>query len=427
VLTGRRAARRVHLSVVTYSYKDHGLVCGLLRSVGGWSVVPRELIVVDDGSDTPFPQAEAAAYMHVSCRGSMAGQPDTPEKADAPEKAGAQVKADTPDKPDVPGAVQGAGHAPAAVNAVPLRVVIHGQNRGPTGAKQSGISAATSRFVLSMDSDTRLEADWLEHCLPLAAQEDTGMVSTPVEYRSGDGSTGTLTDEYMRLTYSFAPARGDVPMIPGPVFLMRKAVFDGVGGFAGYGERLGEDRFLCERLTAAGYRLRITDASRAWQMRRLSRTTAVRRGLVWQANTFLEQIEAGVAFSDITQVFLYSVGTRPCARMVQAPGLVYHDMLYAVYGLMRFAARYEGARQGLAAFLRSYLRDCSALLGVLADDLRELDIPLHEGQAAEGATFPAFAGLFPPAVCAAMDAVCAQGALHGAGPEDFSMYRHMGA
>lgn len=413
-MTGARTARRVHLSVVTYSYNDHGLVRELLRSVGGWSVVPRELIVVDDGSETPFPQAEAAADIRLSFLSRKGGQPDAPEKADTQEKA------------DAPESAQEAGHVRAADKAVPLRVISLGQNCGPTGAKQSGISAAASRFVLSMDSDTRLEADWLEYCLPLAAQEDTGMVSTPVDYRSGDGSTGTLTNEYMRLTYSFAPVRGDVPMIPGPAFLMRKAVFDAVGGFAGYGERLGQDRFLCERLTAAGYRLRITDASRAWQMRRLSRTTAVRRGMVWQANTFLEQIEAGVPFGEIAQVFLYSVGTRPCARMVQAPGLVYHDMLYAVYGLMRFAARYEGAQQVMAAFLRGYLRDCSALLGVLTDDLNELDTPLPEGQAAEGVTFPAFTGLFPPPVCAAMDAVCAQGALHGAGPEDFSMYRHMG-
>ena len=83
------------VTLVTYTYNDHALAAGLLAEAAAWEGVPRECVVVDDGSAVPF------------------AAPDT---------------------------------APAP------RVLRLSPNQGPARAKAAGIGAAESRFVLSLDA-----------------------------------------------------------------------------------------------------------------------------------------------------------------------------------------------------------------------------------------------------------------------------------
>ena len=178
-----------NLSVVTYTYNDAALARGLLESVAGWTVRPREIVVVDDGSREPF-------------------------------------------RP--PGTIPEA------------RLLRLSPNQGATRAKQAGLDAATSKFILSVDADVRLSPDWAAKALPYAAAPGTGMVSSPVLYDSGRDALS----RYLALVYGFRPAPGATGYIPGPVWLMRREVWHELGGFSKYREPIGEDSYLCARLRA---------------------------------------------------------------------------------------------------------------------------------------------------------------------------------
>ena len=181
--------RTADVSLITYTFNDGSFVDGLLAGLADWTLAPKEVVVVDDGSDTPY----------------------------AP--------------PPCP---------------VPVRLLRHAANLGIPSTKHEAISAGTAPALLAMDCDTRVVPDWLERCLPQLARPEVGLVSGPVDYRSGDD----LVSRFQRAfgdNHNIGQA-GATGFVPGNAFLLRRATWEACGGMAAFAGDVCEDHFLCEKI-----------------------------------------------------------------------------------------------------------------------------------------------------------------------------------
>ena len=355
------------VSLVTYTYNDHALAAGLLAEAASWQGVPRDCVVVDDGSAVPF------------------AAPDT-----------------------VP--------APRVLRLSP--------NQGPARAKAAGLGAAGSRFVLSLDADIRLPSDWLVRCLPEAARPEVGIVATPIVNAAGEG----LLADYQKLRYSLAHGfTGEAQVAPAGVWLMRREVWQR-HGFHDYAGRLHEDVHLSRTLRAVGLSLRILPGPPARQIRRLSRTTMVRRGWTWQGPEFLEAAKSNPI--DPANAVLVAVGRRMELHREANPAFLYYDCLYLAHALVEILARagYGDAAAALPAALAGALPEPRAGAYLLADLAR-----LGHGNAPDksaGQAFPlaaalgqGLASLLPPDAGAALAAALPELAAEDAREDwDFSFY-----
>ena len=284
------------VTLVTYTYNDHALAAGLLAEAASWEGAPRECVVVDDGSAVPFVA------------------PDT---------------------------------------VLTPRVLRLSPNQGPARAKAAGLGAAGSRFVLSLDADIRLPPDWLVRCLPEATRPEVGIVATPIV---NDAGTGLLAD-YQKLRYSLAEGfSGEAQVAPAGVWLLRREVWQR-HGFHDYAGRLHEDVHFSRTLRAAGLSLRVLPGPPARQIRRLSRTTMVRRGWTWQGPEFLEAAKANPV--DPANALLVAVGRRMERHRAVNPAFFYYDCLYLAHALADILGQ------------AGYVADAAALPAVLAGVLPE--------------------------------------------------------
>ncbi len=213
---------RPRLSLCTFTYNDGVLADDLLADLGRWTVQPDEILVVDDGSDPPYAPARL------------------------PQQG---------------------------------RIVRQPRNTGITRAKHTGVSAATGEVILAVDCDVRLTPGWLAACLPHALRSEVGLVSGPVVHAAGDD----CVSRYLRAfgdNHNLG-ATGAVDFIPGNAWLLRRDVWEAVGGLDGFDQDVCEDRCLCGRVRRAGYQLFIEPEARALQVRKLSRVAALRRFWKW--------------------------------------------------------------------------------------------------------------------------------------------------
>lgn len=335
---------RPDVTLVTYTYNDAHHTEALLASVPQWSVLPRRVIVVDDGSDVPF----------------------TTEWKD-----------------------------------LPISIIRLHENRGRTEAKRTGLNAVESRFILSMDNDVRLAPEWLKVCLPIAAMPDVAIASTPLHHASG-----TLpVARYLAHTYSLQlNVSGDVSFISGGVWLLRSAVWRDVGGFGEYADAYGEDACFCGRILDAGLRLVLTTDSEASEVRGLPRDALIKRGWRWQGFHLKAALDEGRPVDEACNVLIYSMQGR-LARARKADVLfLYFDLLYVVYALtdiIRYAgetnpdtAQYCDAPYHAALHL---LREYPRLRELLVEDLARLGLSEPEGTRGRGILD--FGVLLHPAFC----------------------------
>lgn len=261
---------RLALSVITYTFDDHDLAAGLLASMADWDVVPREIIVVDDGSKKSFV--------------APAGDP-----------------------------------APRVIRLDP--------NQGPARAKAAGLGAGGQRFLLSLDADIRLPPDWISRCLPEAAKPGVGIVATPI---LADAGSGLLAD-FQRLRYShMAGFAGNAVVAPAGLWLLRREVWQQYG-FHDYAQRLHEDVHFSRTLTQAGLALRILPEPAARQIRRLSRRTMVRRGWTWQGREFHAAARQNPI--DPVNALLLAMQNRIARHQAANPAFLYYDCLYLAFAL----------------------------------------------------------------------------------------------
>jgi hypothetical protein len=330
-----------NLSVVTYTFNDAPLARGLLESLSRQNVAPREIVVVDDGSAEPF--------------------------------------------------------SPPATNPE-TRLIRLEPNQGATRAKQAGLDAAASKFILSIDADVRLCPGWIAAVLALAARPGVGLVSSEVAYDSGTD----LASRYLALVHGFHPAPGETGYIPGPVWMIRGELWREIGGFAGHRERIGEDSYLCARLRQAGYALVIAEGVSARQVRRLSRAALVKRGFAWQGSHLREELAKGAQLTEAMNVLVYSASKRLPELIRIDPALAYFELLYLAHGLLELAGRGgPDLVRDLRAALDGLVRGYPGLSGLLAADLHRLGhAPAAPGAdpAAGAGVSAALANLFDPSL-----------------------------
>ena len=461
------------VTLLTYTRNDHTLVYGLLASLGKWTVRPWEIIVVDDGSATPFvwpgwerlmaavgccpaacagageapcvPYATGPEAPCVPCTtgaealyttgpeaagapcvaGSEAPCAEVPEAADAPCVAGPEAPcvpcptgpeapcvpcttgAEAADAPCVAGpeapcptgaeapcvvgseasggtGVATAAHEPfahdPAAQACPLpevRVLRNATAMGNTATRSRGVTAATSRFVLAVDADIRLPAQWLQSLLPVIARPEIGMAATPIRPSLGTSPLG----RYMALTYTLnAGARGSVGFLPGGVWIIRREVWQAVGGFAGYASPWGQDAFLSARLLDAGYQLWVEAEPVAAEVRPITRLQMVRRGWRWHGHHMKKALDGGRPLEEACNVLLHTHRERVTRTRAADPALLYFDLLYLLHALADMARHKQskGATRAFGMGAQLLLQDHPAIAAALSADLTALQAPLPD-------------------------------------------------
>ncbi|CCH48625.1 glycosyltransferase [Pseudodesulfovibrio piezophilus] len=267
------------ISLITYTFNDAEFAEELIQQAQSFTVQPDEIVVVDDGSDIPF------------------SMPDPPDN---------------------------------------LRIIRFEENKGITRAKGAGISAAAGDFIFSMDCDTRVDADWLERALPHANVPEIGLTGGALSYRSGN-------DLVSRYLMHFGDNHnqshtGAVDFIPGNAFLIRRDTWEHAGGFTAYDETNCQDHYLSHRLKRLGYTLYSDARAKAWQQRRISRTTMCNRVWKWCHKPVKMQALEVHAPEDVVQ-YLFGTLVAPMidrfqdANTLGEPLFYYLELLYLAHAV----------------------------------------------------------------------------------------------
>ena len=166
-------------------------------------------------------------------------------------------------------------------------------NQGVARGRNRGASLGTSPFVCFLDSDARLLPRTLARLMePLAGRPEVALAAPVFSHQPPEASAGrapTLVDKVLRIldlrdTYRPVPRAGaawwDVDFAIGACQLVRRDLFEAVGGFDEsyfYGP---EDVDLCLRLKSGGGRVVQVAAARCEHPpRRRNRRVLTRRGL----------------------------------------------------------------------------------------------------------------------------------------------------
>ena len=271
------------VTLCTYTYNDKNLLVGLLNDVEHWTVKPDEIIIIDDGSDIPLTLDTA---------------PDN------------------------------------------CRIVRLDSNMGLCHAKNLGPNLATSKYILSVDCDTRISPDWLEICLPHAEKEDVGIVGGVLVQDAGD-------DIISRYLMHFgdnhnADINGSVDFIPGNARLIRHDVWKHIGGLTGHSRKICEDRFLCIKLSALGYKLYIDKLASASQVRKLSRHAMIKRFFNWNYLAHISNMPPENEFTDYVffELILVFLKFYVYAIKLNEPIFIYLnfiDMTYTINNILKYA------------------------------------------------------------------------------------------
>jgi GT2 family glycosyltransferase len=265
------------ITLCTYTYNDAEFVEDLVRRSQYFTVKPDEIVVVDDGSDVEFAMV------------------------DAPEN---------------------------------LRIIRHESNLGITEAKGAGLSEATGDYIFSMDCDTRVSPDWLERNISYLEKSKVGLVGGALIHQSGDD----LVSRYMRIfgdNHNLSHI-GSVDFIPGNAFLLERKTWEKVGGFSGYHQTNCQDHYLCNKLREAGYTLFSNAEAKAWQRRRVSRTTMCKRVWKWCHKPIKEQ---AVQADDVV-TYLFGTLVAPMldrchdAAKMGEPLFYYLELLYLAHAVL---------------------------------------------------------------------------------------------
>jgi len=250
-----------------------------------------------------------------------------------------------------------------------------------------------------MDCDARVVPEWLELCLPHIARPEIGAVCGPVVHAAGDG----LVSRFLRAfgdNHNLA-ADGPVDFIPGNAYLIRRAVWERVGGFGDYSRNVCEDHYLSSKIKSAGMTLYCERRARASQVRRISRLAMIKRFWKWchkpvKGDLPGQEDFAGYLWLAFVTPLVDRLGT---AAELGEPLFIYIELLYfshIVLDLLDFAVISRGYDPALpAAWLAALARlakDRPKLAALLFDDLAGLG---HDAAASAAGSPPgAQAGFF---------------------------------
>jgi hypothetical protein len=173
------------------------------------------------------------------------------------------------------------------------RVVPARRNLGFAGGMNLGAAAATGRVIALLNNDLVLGDDWLERGLDaLAAHPEAGMVGG-ISYQWDERNPPfDETNDYWSFHFvdhvsgtstllRRSAARREVPSLDGSNLMIRREVWDRIGGFDADYFAYGEDTDLAARCMAAGWSAVYEPAMRTWHRRNLSSDEVRFRRAYW--------------------------------------------------------------------------------------------------------------------------------------------------
>lgn len=127
----------------------------------------------------------------------------------------------------------------------------HPDYKTPANARNAGIFLTNSEFVMFLDGDMEISADWLPHGVEFLRKDPkaAGVAGVRDDKRLS-GDVFNLIPNYYKTVEMVEPVKADV----GGAFLYRRSALEQIGGFEA--ELLvGEESVLCCRLILGGWRL----------------------------------------------------------------------------------------------------------------------------------------------------------------------------
>ena len=306
----------MRISLITYTYNDHAFAADLLRHLRSFGIPFHEILVVDDASAEPFPPQEG------------------------------------------------------------VRVLRLPENVGPGQAKRAGINAASGDVVLSLDADIRLSAPWLRHALQRLADAAVGVVGATI--------LPALADNYLsralhKIAERYAEDR-DVSFLPGAVWLLRKQVWDALGGLEDFSRSTHEDVWFSRKVYQAGLTLVAADSHPVYEKRRLHRIPYCRRQVRYLAQPTAGAIAARGLGDALGHLRLKLDRCLEYAARSGEAGILYVECI-RVSALLAAAAAELGTKsplgtpQAVVAGAGYFLRDCPELSALFAADCAALGLP----------------------------------------------------
>ena len=175
----------------------------------------------------------------------------------------------------------------AAVASVGARLLVSAEAKGPAAARNWGASAATGSYLAFVDSDVEVAHDALPGLCGILDRESEVAGVFGAYDRSPRHQA--FWSRYRNLAHTYVHEQGasDAWTFWAGLGVLRAEAFRAVGGFD---ERFTspsiEDIELGQRLSAAGYRLRLDPRWRGchlkqWSLRSVVRTDIASRGVPW--------------------------------------------------------------------------------------------------------------------------------------------------
>jgi glycosyltransferase involved in cell wall biosynthesis len=132
---------------------------------------------------------------------------------------------------------------------------------GKNHALWVGVREARSRWLLFTDADAEHERDSISRALQIATEQNTSLVSfSPEQLTETWYEKALIPYIYLRLAKRFSYERVNDPKSPaaaanGQFLMMRRDVYDAIGGHSGVAGEVLEDVALAMRVKAAGHRI----------------------------------------------------------------------------------------------------------------------------------------------------------------------------
>lgn len=336
------ASNRGGISFITYTYNDHRLVRDLLGYLKYFQVPFAEIVVVDDASSVPFILPE-----------------------NAPPQA---------------------------------RVLRLPENVGPGQAKRAGLNALSHDIFFSLDADIRPHAGWLLHALNLVTDPGVGLVGG-----SCAPSTGASYHARARKkTFVFSGKDREAPVVPGGCMLLRRDVWQRVGGLEDYRSTTFEDYHFCRKLHQAGLRIIRCDSLPVYETRHLHRAVFCRRKAFYNSTSAAPVIRRHGAERYLADRSASLEQGLAYAEKSGDPVLVYAWLLESLLVLCQVARKAEQEAPPLPFTAHDVLCEGANIfsgfpgtLALFADDLLRAGEKLPD---APDSGFPPLAHFFAPAM-----------------------------
>lgn len=205
-----------------------------------------------------------------------------------------------------------------------MRLTRNIKNLGYTASANRAVLGSSADWVVLLNSDTLVSDGWLEGLLDVAASDPRIALVGPVSNAATYQSVPELYDGAGRWMINALPqgwsvqdmadavrdvsrhAFPDTPLLNGFCTLIRRSVFEEIGGFdeAAFPEGYGEENDMCLRAAKAGYRLCVADHVYVHHLKSASFGAGRRAELTAAGDRALRAMHPEVDFRAIGRQFL---------------------------------------------------------------------------------------------------------------------------